>query len=533
MPKPIVNRAFSVGLLVAITGIAFLVAFTFFKKGGYSDRDSYQVYAFFDDVTGLTWKSRVQIAGIQVGEVDEVTLVGTKARLTLRVKKEIELRTDACLIKVFPSALLPDALLEATSGSPLALRLSDLTPERREITCVREAASVQKLMDSLAKISADVQIITRDLTQTVGGQQNSIREIVTHLSQVSRNIDENSGKINAILDNTAAFTGELRGLAEQDRERYHAITRNIEEASARLNELLASVQKLVGPAGEPGGAGSPAATGGTEERREVQDLRAAVDKANQSLSHVEEVTRKIAEGKGIAGKVLTDERLGEKFGDAVEGVSDYYSQLNRLQVKLELRSEWLAWQSGSKTYFGIKLLPRPDKYYLIEIVNDPRGVDTTTNETVVTNTPTGSVTTQSTRTVNQQQLAFSVEFAKRYGPVTFRIGLIESSGGLGADLHLLDDRLQVSVNLYQFNRPTQDVFPRAKLWLNYSFLNHFYVTTGTDDFLNQWRGGHYPGGPRFAIGRDIFFGAGLFFTDDDLKTLFGAGVGSSASAATR
>src|SRR3990170_5334161 len=105
MPKPIVNRAFSVGLLVAITGIAFMVAFTFFKKGGYSDRDSYQVYAFFDDVTGLTWKSRVQIAGIQVGEVDEVTLVGTKARLTLRVKKEIELRTDACLIKVFPSAL--------------------------------------------------------------------------------------------------------------------------------------------------------------------------------------------------------------------------------------------------------------------------------------------------------------------------------------------------------------------------------------------------------------------------------------------
>jgi phospholipid/cholesterol/gamma-HCH transport system substrate-binding protein len=52
-----------------------------------------------------------------------------------------------------------------------------------------------------------------------------------------------------------------------------------------------------------------------------------------------------------------------------------------------------------------------------------------------------------------------------------------------------------------------------------------------DDFLNSWRTGHYPGGKRFTLGTDVFFGAGLFFTDDDLKVLLGAGAGSVAASA--
>src|SRR5512137_2031713 len=88
---PHLNKALSVGALVAVAGAAFLVVFTFVKKGGYSDKESYVVHALFSDATGLTWKSRVQIAGIQVGEVDEITLAGQRARLRLRVKKGVEL----------------------------------------------------------------------------------------------------------------------------------------------------------------------------------------------------------------------------------------------------------------------------------------------------------------------------------------------------------------------------------------------------------------------------------------------------------
>jgi phospholipid/cholesterol/gamma-HCH transport system substrate-binding protein len=123
--------------------------------------------------------------------------------------------------------------------------------------------------------------------------------------------------------------------------------------------------------------------------------------------------------------------------------------------------------------------------------------------------------------------------AMRYGPIAFRAGIIDSSGGVGSDLFLFDERLQVSVSIYQFSRPFPGVFPRAKFWLNYSFLQHFYLTAGSDDFLNQWRSGRYPGGPKFSLGTDVFLGGGIFFTDDDLKTLIGMGAGSAVGPAVK
>ena len=56
------------------------------------------------------------MAGIQVGEVSEIELSGERARVTIRVKNDIPIRADACLTKRFPSALLPDALLDAVPG---------------------------------------------------------------------------------------------------------------------------------------------------------------------------------------------------------------------------------------------------------------------------------------------------------------------------------------------------------------------------------------------------------------------------------
>ncbi len=521
LSKALANKALAVGLLVAVSGATFLVAYTFFRKGGLGERDSYLVHAYFDDITGLTWKSRVQIAGIQIGEVTEVSLAGDRARLDLRVKNEINLHADACLTKRYPSALLPDALLEATAGTPKAPSLRDMPVERREITCVREAASVAKLMDSLSKVAADIQIVTSDIAKTVGGREGSVREIIENMSHVTRTIDrvvgENAGKLGAIVDNAKAFTGEIRGIAEQDRERYHAIARNVEEASDRLNKVLASVQEILG-ANEP------------QLKESVQGVRQALDKLNRSLDKVEETVNRVAEGKGVAGKLLADEQLGEKLGQALDQYTDYADRLYKLQIEVQIRSEWLLNQAGAKTYFGARLIPRPDKYYLLELVSDPRGWNTTTNETATTlNKTTGTqVTTVTTRTVNEQRLAISAEFAKRYGPVTFRVGIIESSGGVGSDLHLFDDHLQISMDFYQFLRPTLDVWPRGKLWANWSFLDHFYLTTGVDDFLNKWSSGSYPGGPTFAVGRDVFFGGGLFFTDQDLKTLIG-GVGSGAA----
>jgi len=559
--KPVWNRALAVGVLAAATGLVFLLALTFFRKGGYSEKDSYLVHAFFSDATGLSWKSRVQIAGIQIGEVAEIALEGAKARLDIRVKKGIQLHTDACLTKTFPSALLPDALLEVVPGSPATPLLESLPEEQRNITCVREATSVQQLLDSLAKIAADIQLITGDLAQTVAGDKG-LREIVENLASATKRIDEaiaeNEQNLADILVNARDFTADLREISGRDKDKIGRIATNIEQLTAKLNVMAASLQEIIDPGsgapGAPGGAAAPAglkdalAAAAPGERaaaaEQARGVRQAVDKLTGSLDNLEKLVAKVNEGKSIAGRLLVDERLGRKVGVAVEDLADQLDRIFKMQIQLQLRSEWLLNQTlqnegrpGTKLYFSARLLPRPDKYYLLELVSDPRGVDTVTTESVTTRLPDGTTEqTVSTRKKNEDKLTFSLQLAKRYGPTTFRIGIIEGSGGAGADLHLFKDRLQLSASIYQFSRAFQEErlggaaqvpYPRAKVWLNYYFLDHFFLTSGVDDFLNTWQSGNYPGGRSFNIGTDVFFGGGVFFTDDDLKTLLGAGVGSA------
>jgi phospholipid/cholesterol/gamma-HCH transport system substrate-binding protein len=558
--KPVWNRALAVGVVAALAGTAFIVAITFFRKGGYSERESYAVHAYFRDATGLTWKSRVQIAGIQIGEVAEITLEGDRARLDLRVKKGIVLHADACLTKTFPSALLPDALLEAAPGRPEAPALESLPEEEREIKCIREAVSVQELMDSLSRIARDVQVVTGDLARTVGGQQGSLSTIIENVSQITRDLQrivgQNGEDLNAIIANTRGFTEDLRDISESEKERIRNISRNVETVTVQLKDVLSSVQQILGTpgavpagggAGTPGAPGAPGAggtpgaaaqaagegpTGTTPEAQAAAGgVRQAVDKLNDSLAKLDEILSKVNEGKSVAGRLLTDEKMGRQLGTAVEGVSNYVDNLVKLQLEVNLRSEWLMNQVGAKTYFGVRILPRPDKYYILEVVADPRGVDTVSTETITTRDPTTGreTTTVSTKSLHEDKLTLTLQFAKRYGPLTFRVGIIESSGGVGADLHMLKDSLQLSLSVYQFTRPYQDVFPRAKVWVNWYFLQHFYATAGADDFLNSWNEGRYPGGPKFTIGNDIFFGGGIYFTDDDLKTLIGTGAGSSVN----
>ena len=530
--KPRTSRALVVGTFVAIVGAASILALTFVRQGGYGKSDSYLAHAYFTDATGLSWKSRVQIAGIQIGEVVGIALEGPRARLDLRIRKDIELHRDGCLLRTFPSPMLPDAVLEVVLGSPASPKLADLPVEEREITCVKSAATVQEVMDVMRQVAVDVQTITGDLAKTVSGPSGSMAEIVANLARVTRQIDlvvsRNGETLSQILENTRDFTGDLSALSSQDKERYHAITRNIEDLTTRLRDIAVSVQDIVGA---PKGAGGP----GGKDPVASKGVREAIEKLSASATKLDDLMAKVSEGKSVAGKLLVDERMGRQLGDAVNGASEYFNKLQKLQIQLQLRSEFLLNQSveegrpGAKIYFGARLLPRPDKYYLLELVSDPRGVTTVTTETISTRPPgsTTENTTIVTKSKNEESLSVSLQLAKRYGPFTFRVGVIEGSGGVGSDLHLFEDHLQLSASFYQFSRPYQDVFPRAKAWMNYYFLQNFYMTAGVDDFLNRWRSGSYPGGRSFNVGSDVFFGGGFYFTDDDLKTLLGSGAGSA------
>ena len=87
---------------------------------------------------------------------------------------------------------------------------------------------------------------------------------------------------------------------------------------------------------------------------------------------------------------------------------------------------------------------------------------------------------------------------------------------MGADLHFLKDTLHLKMDAFNFS-VAELRYPRVRAALRAQAFDHLYVTAGVDDLLNAQQ--RDLSTQRLIAGRDFFFGGGLFFTDDDLKSL--------------
>ena len=110
----------------------------------------------------------------------------------------------------------------------------------------------------------------------------------------------------------------------------------------------------------------------------------------------------------------------------------------------------------------------------------------------------------------EDRLRFSILFAKRWGNLALRMGLIESRGGLGADYFAFDDRVKFSVDAWNFNSAEPgNENAHLKATVNYGISKVVFMNAGFDNFLNSGRAA-------------AFVGMGLRFDDDDLKYLIGS-----------
>lgn len=493
---------FRVGLLL-LASAAFLFLFlSFVKKGGLSADESTLVYAYFSDASGLGKKSRVQIAGITVGEVAEITLEGTRAKVWLKIQEEIPLKVNAELTKRSES-LLGDYMLDLNPGTDDAAPM----PQGGQIRIVHDTQALEAVMQSAEKITKNVEQVTAALNRVLGGEKGeaSLEQIVNSMVELSTNVNatvENTARqLEDILRNFQAVSNDVREITQGQDRNVNQILVNIEAITRDTRDVLGTVKQIVG-------------TGEGDFKESVASLKQTLNTLEASLKNVEEITAKVKRGEGAAGALLTDDRLGQKISEAVEDVSNLASTITGLQTEVGVKSEYLLSQGSAKNFLQLRLITKPDKYYLLEIVDDPRGSVET--QVVQSNPPaTGEPVTQ-VQKITRDSLKVSAMFAKRYYFTTLRFGLIESTGGIGADLHLLEDHLTLKVDAFNFSVENL-AYPRLRATLRLQAFDHLFATAGVDDVFNVPQ--RDLATRRLIAGRDYFFGAGIYFTDDDLKSL--------------
>ena len=528
-----------VGLAVALAAGAF--GFGLYLIGAnFGQSGTYRVYAVFDDASGLGVRSRAQIAGIPIGQVDLVELDQTAAhaRVWIKIQKKFVLHKDASVLKRSES-ILGDYLLDVSPGSPDQPPMKD----GDQITIVVRQPSMNDVFNSLNKIATDIGDITGNLRKVLGGEEgeNNVRTLIARLQNITKGIehlvDASGAKLDSTLGNFQRFSGDLAKLSAGESGDIVAILQNTRDATHEARDILRTIGDVVGSQSKQG-----------DLKEGVKSLKENLAKLDTTLQNVQEITGKINKGEGTIGHLVNDDQLAKNLDKASTQLTSILGSVGSLKIEVSERSEFLigapggltpssttnlsgvaantAYNPWTKNYFGIRIIPQPDKWYGFELVDDPRGL---TTQTVTQNkancgpasTPCfpANFPANITTTTTERQLKFSVYLAKRYGPISGRFGILENTGGFGIKGHLFNDSLTLSLDAYEFANPLKD-HPRIKAYVDYRFLDHLLITAGADDLVNP-RVPDPTQTTRIISGRDFFIGAGIFFTDEDISKLLG------------
>jgi phospholipid/cholesterol/gamma-HCH transport system substrate-binding protein len=211
------------------------------------------------------------------------------------------------------------------------------------------------------------------------------------------------------------------------------------------------------------------------------------------------------------------EKTVVKLQGVIDGAGQFMDRANGLGFLVDSHANYGFLRSTVRAGASIRLEPASgDRWYRLGVNGAPDGVSSRTVTSTTTTVPPGG-TTVTDETKTQYGFSVDAEIARRFGIVTLRGGLLESSAGIGIDVQPFD-RLALSGEVFRFQtgnypslRGTVTLFPFFNPDSN-NPLNWIYIRGGINDALS-------------SSGRDIFVGGGLRFSDREIKGLVGLAVG--------
>lgn len=481
-----------VGVFVVI-GI-LLLTYMSMKVGGlsFTRAKGYDVNVYFDSATGLAEDVQVEIAGVEVGKVRRISLEKGKALVVLRINSNVKLTKDVKAI-IRTKGILGDKYIELIQGSPSAPELKG----GDRIVKTAPTTDMDALMNTIGEVAKNINELTNSLANVFAGEKGeaSLRSIMESMQEMSetmnRTVQQNNEDITKIIANFSDFSKILKDMGDANSDDIHGIVANVRRASEKMEDLIDGINNITTKINE--GKGS---LGKLVNKDEM------IDNLTGTLTSLNKITDKINRGEGSIGKLINEDETVENINTSLTSINDYLQKQDQYKTYLNYRGEYLFDDNELKSYLSLRIQPREDKYYLLQIVDDPGGKEEVTDTT--TTPGIGKTTTEHKVETDKNALKFSAQIAKRYYDIGLRGGLFESTGGVGLDYYLFNDRLTLSLEAFDFD---PDRNAHLKFKADYKPFKYIYITSGFDDFISD-------------EGKESFFiGAGISFADEDIKSL--------------
>ena len=289
-----------VGLFLTISLVVTAALVINFSKGTSPLTKIYTIHLTTRNVDGLVRNAVVMMAGVPVGRISAIRLDTDTYTVTLdaKIKAEYQIRADAKFF-IETAGFLGDKYIGVIPGEnklpPLENGATVVCQESFDL--VRAARSATDLMDELKTVASQItNIVNRidsklldeqTLTDLAAGLSN-LREISEEASAtiaaVNQLILTNTPPINAAIENVVTFSGQLKDAGTDLRSLISTNRVVIDESLANIKETTESLRNLVAAA---------------------------------------------EQGKGLAGKLFSDEELARNFSTLSSNLVDVSAKLNR------------------------------------------------------------------------------------------------------------------------------------------------------------------------------------------------------------
>jgi len=260
-----------VGLFVLVLGTALVtVGLWLGATRGEKEYDSYVAY-FSESVSGLNTKAAVKYRGVEVGLVREIALDRDnpeRVRILFDIERGTPVKRDTVAV-LATQGITGLAFLDLTGGSRESPALKPT--EKQPLPEIKTGPSLLVRLDTaVSKALADMSRVAdhlSDVAVRVAGllddsNQQSISRTLSNMEQLTGSLSARVDGLGAILQNTAAVSGQMPALMEQVQQTVETINRTAggvdrvlttgqkelsrfsRETSTQMSQALFELQKL-------------------------------------------------------------------------------------------------------------------------------------------------------------------------------------------------------------------------------------------------------------------------------------------------
>jgi phospholipid/cholesterol/gamma-HCH transport system substrate-binding protein len=268
-----ISHEIKVGAVALLTIIVFIWLYNFLKGKDIFKSTAYY-YSIYDNIGGLSESSPVEINGFKVGVVQSIVLlneISGKLLVTFSVSKDFKLPVNT-IAEIVPVSIIAGMKVQFLFGEgpgfyeygdtiPGKLTASLLTTIESEFGPVKQRiinlldvidsviASVDELMDpefraNLNGTIANLNSTTKSIDNILGAEEKELRTALENITKFSQMLSDNSDKMGNTISNLESFTDTLAAA-----DIYGSVS-NLKESLEKTSALLENLNEGKGSAGK-------------------------------------------------------------------------------------------------------------------------------------------------------------------------------------------------------------------------------------------------------------------------------------------